>query len=85
MVRIRADCATLSLETFAKACPMTAENVTEIWDATAGKRRMVKDLRVVLYESGTVVQFVVVGKQREWDMFIPLAKFRETNPDVNVE
>jgi hypothetical protein len=61
------------------------QKITEIWDATSGKRRMVRDLRVVLYESGSVVQFVVMGKQREWDMFIPLAKFRETNPDVNVE
>lgn len=60
-------------------------HATKIWDSTSGKVRLVRDLLLVLYESGSVVQFIVIGNQREWPMFIPLDKFRETNPDVKVE
>ena len=56
-----------------------------IWDPVAGKVRNVKDVRVSTYETGQVVEFTVIGAHREWPMFVPLDKFRETNPGVSLK
>lgn len=62
----------------------TTTKTTTIWDPTAGRTREVKDIRIVLYDSGAVVEFIVVGRTHEWPMFIALDKFREVNPNVTL-
>lgn len=58
---------------------------TLIWDHVSGKPRRVRGLRVVTYDTGRVVAFIVVGKTHEWPMFLDLDKFRETNPNVTLK
>jgi hypothetical protein len=59
--------------------------MTTIWDHVSGKQRRVRDLRVVTYETGRVVTFVVLGRTHEWPMFLDLDKFREMNPSVDLK
>jgi hypothetical protein len=61
---------------------MSDVTTTTIWDPIAGKTRLVRNLHVVLYDSGAVVEFQVVGENREWPMFLPLDKFRDMNPSI---
>ena len=61
------------------------DNVLKIWDPVSGKLRNVKDLRVVSYDSGQVVEFTVIGASREWPMFVSIDIFKETNPSVDLK
>lgn len=64
---------------------------TQIYDTSCKKIRTVKKLKVSSYEetdkNGNVqlkksVEFIVIGKNRQWKMLIPYDDFVTANPDV---
>lgn len=62
-----------------------SSKIVVIWDPVSGKVRNVKDVRISTYDSGQVVEFTVIGANRDWPMFVPIEKFKETNPGVDIK
>jgi len=64
--------------------------IITIFDPDSKKLRNGRDFHVKHYETSTdgqsqkVVEYTVVGKNREWPLFCEFDKFMEFNPDVDV-
>lgn len=70
------------------------EDTVEIIDPLLKKKRNVKALEIILHdihndygelETRKFVKMIIVGKNREWDHFIPYEDFKEWNADVKLE
>lgn len=68
-------------------------SVIKIYDPNSDKERDVTDIKVVSYdeynadgdlEKMKVVEFVVQGANKTWPSFVPLDKFVEANPSVQL-
>ena len=65
----------------------------QIYDTTCNKIRKARNFKISSYEetdaNGEVqlnksVEFIIVGNNRTWKMFIPFDEFVRTNPDVEL-
>lgn len=66
-------------------------DVVEIIDPVSFKKRIVKDLKIVDHsladKNGEVqcvpcVEFIVIGRNREWPFWATLIDFKKVNPDI---
>ena len=75
---------------------MSDNGTVQIYDPVSNKIRMVKDMEIKSYEmpaedaSGRMenvkgVHFIVVGKNREWPLWVRHDEFTKANPDIKVE
>jgi len=65
----------------------------QIYDTTCNKIRTARNFKVSSYEETDVngevqvkksVEFIIVGKNRTWKMFIPFDEFVKANPAVDL-
>ena len=57
----------------------------KIYDSISKKERTVKNIRRKTYEKeGEGVQFTVIGKNREWSLWLPRRVFASSNPHINI-
>lgn len=67
--------------------------MTQIYDTSCNKIRQAKNFKISSFEdydaNGVLgmrksVEFVVIGRNREWKMFVPYDEFVKANPEVEL-